>query len=210
MNKSNLKKTITIGLAAMALFASFGCGGNGKKSSNGSVVSAPQNEQQTNQKLSEVSEQQLQGDTYYKEGKYSEAIACYTRAINEGFSAYLERGNAFRAQGNTEAAVADYMKVINDGNKWIDSVSAKNPKYLQRTPKAPNDPRPRMSYAYIGIGYIRMEQNELNSAIENFTKALELEPRSEAYNGRGECYKRQGKSAQADADFAKVQNMKGK
>lgn len=38
MSRWNLKKSIAIGLAAMAFFASFGCGGNGKKSSSGSAV----------------------------------------------------------------------------------------------------------------------------------------------------------------------------
>lgn len=189
----NLKKTIAIGLAATALFASFGCGSGEKKSSGLPIVSDI------------VLEQTSKGHILYRQGKYSEAIACFTKAINENDNPYYRqpywlRGDAFRAQGNYEAAIADYMKVINDGNKVID-------KY---PPGAPNDfvnPRSGMGFAYRGLGYMRVEQNELHGAIDYFTKAIEVDPNCVAYKDRGEVYQQLGDEEKAKADFAKAQKL---
>ena len=50
--------------------------------------------------------------------------------------------------------------------------------------------------------------NDLNSAIINFTKAIELDPKfAFAYNNRGVVYIALGKTKEANADFAKVKEL---
>jgi Flp pilus assembly protein TadD len=52
------------------------------------------------------------------------------------------------------------------------------------------------------------ENNDFNTAIINYTKAIELDPKNaNAYRNRGIAYKALGKTKEADADFAKAKAL---
>ncbi len=227
MNKSNLKKTIAIGLAAMALFASFGCGSDEKKSSKSSgtsnIIALPGLNPQTPQQKAEAKEAWSQGKSYYKEGKYSEAVSAFTKAINaKEYNSYLyyERGRAYQELGDYSSAITDYTTAIEDGKRKLKQ-------YEQDSNDSNKDfnigaTQLEMGWEYFNRGFCYQEQHDLINAIENYTKVIELYgapgglggvKRSDcaaAYNNRGNCYSDKGDNARAVADYSKAIELESK
>src|SRR5205807_10572100 len=70
-------------------------------------------------------------------------------------------------------------------------------------------PRPRMAWAYQGRGIARMDLNELESAIVDFSHAIELDSDFvNAYMNRGLALLLKGNDEEAKKDFARVITLK--
>ena len=64
--------------------------------------------------------------------------------------------------------------------------------------------KPDDARGYLGRGRSRWRLNQLDGAIADFSKVIELDPKSSvAYNNRGLAYHDQGKHGQALADYSK-------
>lgn len=104
-----------------------------------------------------------QGQDFYDQTKYSEAIAAYTKAIAadaNSAEAYAGRGNARRAAKDVAGALADFSQAIQ-----LD---------------------PRSSEAYRGRSMVKRGQNDFNGALADGNKAVEFAPNFDrAYLTRG-------------------------
>ena len=66
-----------------------------------------------------------------------------------------------------------------------------------------------MAWAYQGRGVARTDLNDLEAAIVDFSRALELDPELlNAYLNRGLVLLLQGKDSEAEKDFARVLTLK--
>ncbi len=148
------------------------------------------------------------GDECYNANNYAEAVSYYTKAINKGEDVYLKRGNAYRFMEEYTLAIADYTKVIED-NKDDQKYSSHINILAKDTPSFNfsnnNYTNSEVARAYFGRGYSYSEQGDLDKAIADYTKAVELSPQyAAAYNNRGVCYGKQGDTGQALANYTKA------
>jgi tetratricopeptide (TPR) repeat protein len=111
-------------------------------------------------------------------GAYDEAIQSFDRAIKiwpDFAEAYLNRGVAEHVTGRTAPALADLEKAVE-----LD----------------PNQPR-----AYNERGQIYIEGADIQRAIQEFDRSIQVKPSLEAYYQRGQAYERLGQHQKAVADF---------
>lgn len=97
--------------------------------------------------------------------------------------AHVQRGLVFAAQKQPDKAIAAFDEAISlDGNHLAEA------------------------YCYRGYAYDKIKKS--TQAAEDFTKAIELDPKmTAAYSGRSEAYKRIGKTNEAVADASKVKEL---
>ena len=157
-----------------------------------------------------------QGLVLNDKGRYDEAIAEYTKAIeiNPNYStAYTNRGNVyFNHLMEYDLAIADYSKAIeldpNNAlayenrsgvyytNKQYDLAIADDSKVIMLNPD---------SDAYQNRGVVYYASKQYGLAIDDFSMALKLKPTDEGfvYFCRAQAYRDMGLSAQAIADYKK-------
>ncbi|HTK10403.1 MAG TPA: tetratricopeptide repeat protein [Ktedonobacteraceae bacterium] len=122
-----------------------------------------------------------QATGYRQQGRYAEAIACYTLILNVYTPAasvfyYVFRGNEYLQQHDYTRAMADFEQALS-----LDSQNAS---------------------AWSGLGHVYLRQGDRAHAIEQFTRAIAYDPRNGAhYGSRGIAYFRQGNYTLALADF---------
>ena len=64
---------------------------------------------------------------------------------------------------------------------------------------------------FVKRGNVKYARHDLDGAIEDYSKAIELDPQlAEAYNSRGYIKKARGDQAGADADFAQAEKLRGR
>jgi tetratricopeptide (TPR) repeat protein len=96
-------KNLIVVLAALLLVAlslASACGGNGEEAAT---------------PAGEAKQHYNKGVEYGQQGRFDDAIAEYTKAIELGSNfaeAYRNRGNAYRALGEVQRAIADYAEAI--------------------------------------------------------------------------------------------------
>ncbi|WP_404787689.1 tetratricopeptide repeat protein [Altericista sp. CCNU0014] len=126
-----------------------------------------------------------QGDRAFAEGKYSEAIAAYTKALelfDTNEYAYYNRGNAYRK-------LKDYPKAIADLTKAIQL-----------------DPQNTFSYLYRGMAY--QADNQVEKAIADYTALIKIDPQQPlAFLRRAEAYASQKQRDLATADFREASSL---
>jgi tetratricopeptide (TPR) repeat protein len=115
-------------------------------------------------------------------GKYDQAIAFYTKAIElnpEDSSFYALRGDSYEYKNEYDQAIADYNKAIEmDPGHW---------------------------WAYETRGNIYKSKGEYDQAIADYTKAIELKPDiTPLYLERGLAYKSKGEYEKAASDFETI------
>jgi tetratricopeptide (TPR) repeat protein len=124
----------------------------------------------------------FRGKAYQSQGKYEQAIADYTKAIEldpEYTYAYISRGIAYADQEDYDQAIADYNQSIE-----LD---------------------PKLAFAYNNRGAIYHEQGNYEEAIAEYSKAIELDPRfAVTYSNRANLYYIQGDYDQAIIDLNKA------
>jgi len=110
------------------------------------------------------------GAAYARLGRFSEAVADFTKAVSldpDFAPAYNNRGLAQRQTGRNDAAMQDFSRAIQA-----------NPNY------AP---------AYLARGNLLRSQNQLAEAVNDLNQAIRLNPEgAEALHARGLVYQRQG------------------
>ncbi len=120
-----------------------------------------------------------QGNAWYEQGNYEQAIANYTEAIrlNPGlFEAYNARGNSWSDHQDLDRAVADYTEAIRL--------------------------KPDYSEAYMNRADALRAKGQLARAFADYNQAIRLNPRdSLAFNNRGVAHLVQGGYKLALADF---------
>jgi tetratricopeptide (TPR) repeat protein len=113
-------------------------------------------------------------------GDANQAISDFTRAIKlnpRHGMAYMLRGEAYRANSETDKAIADFTKAIKIGV-------------------------PNWAHAYGNRGFERLTKEEYSRALEDFDKAIELDPKlAVAYLGRGTVYLEKGNTETAIGDL---------
>jgi tetratricopeptide (TPR) repeat protein len=119
-----------------------------------------------------------EGMKLMRPGKYPEAVAHFTRALEiagQRADAYLERGNAHRSLGEADAALTDFQ--------------------------AAADLNTSLAAAHNGIAMIYIERKDSRHALEELNKSLALEPNIEAFYQRAEILEGQGEHQKAIADY---------
>jgi len=132
-----------------------------------------------------------QGDNFFNQGQYDEAIAAFTRAIEWN----SKNGVAFRKRGQAKFQMKDYEGALVDAGKAIlldpmDYLSydlqAKGRFELRRYDESLEDCETAISIndkfadAYINRARIKQVKEDLDGALKDVKKALEIEPGSSA------------------------------
>ena len=126
-----------------------------------------------------------QGASLFGQGRYAEAIECFTKAIekNPHFAfAYHNRGSAYGKMKNYTQAVADFSQAIAIDANYATAYSGRG-------------------FAYYGLG-------DYERAAADFSKAVSINPNyAEAYYGRGNVYMTLGHYEEAVRDYEKALSL---
>ena len=130
----------------------------------------------------------LKAISAHNDGRYDDAIALYTRLLENDNPEYVHsvilnhRGMAYMAQSKYHKAIEDFSSAVE------------------------NDPGNFRAYTYRGICY-RMT-GELSSAMENFNRSLEIDPyQAETYYSRALAYYDMGDHHRAIEECEKALNF---
>ncbi len=125
------------------------------------------------------------GNTYYEQGKYDQAIADYTEAIdiNPHFAkAYDNRGAAYAQKGNLSGAISDFTMAI------------------------ANNPNDAEAYNNRGRAYAKL--GNYVQAVSDYSKAIKINPNyGKAYNNRARVFYDIKKYTRAWADVQKAEEL---
>ena len=120
-----------------------------------------------------------QADALQQEGKLTEAIASYRRAIelNPRFSwSHHHLGEALAAQEDWLAATKAFRRAI--------------------------EINPNLAHSHYRLGQVLAQQGQLSEAIASYQKAIEIHPHfAEFHNSLGEAFAQQGKPDKAVASY---------
>ncbi len=97
-----------------------------------------------------------EGNKFFREGKYDEAVDRYNKALEENpadLTAMYNRSNALAKKGDKAAAMEGYEKLIQSG---------KDPRILEK--------------AYYDKGVLHQQQQQLDESILSWIEALKLDP----------------------------------
>lgn len=97
-----------------------------------------------------------EGNKFFREGKYDEAVDRYNKALEENpadLTAMYNRSNALAKKGDKAAAMEGYEKLIQSG---------KDPRILEK--------------AYYDKGVLHQQQQQLDESILSWMEALKLDP----------------------------------
>lgn len=128
-----------------------------------------------------------QGDKYYANKQYKEAIACFSKAIARQPDTalfYDDRAHAYVKKEEYDKAIADYNKAIeldptdpvtfySLGNAY-GKLGMYNNAIINYVRAIELDPMDADTYNNLGVAY--KERKDYEAAIENYNKALELNP----------------------------------
>ena len=179
--------------------------------------------QQTVPTQEEIEAERLaaKGQKCMSEGKPSEAVSFYSRALqlNPDFSeAYELRGDVQLKLRNYQAAIDDFSRTVKlKPYKWRNYVN-RGLAYdgLGNFRKAIKDYdtalrlKPDAAVAYNNRGWVRYEQGDLDEALKDSSRAIAISPDSpEAYHTRGMIYYEIGELSIAVKDLERFLNLSG-
>ncbi len=161
----------------------------------------------------DFAEHMRQGDTYFEQGAYTQALEAYNAAIAldpEQPEAYNSRGSTSMHLGQYEQAIADYSQAIALDATYVDAYYNRGlaysetgaydqaiADYSQAITLAPNDP---LFFNARGIAYDA--KGAYQRAIDDYTQALTLDPAyAFAYYNRALAYDSQGAYDRAIEDY---------
>ncbi|MCB2183186.1 MAG: tetratricopeptide repeat protein, partial [Desulfobulbaceae bacterium] len=128
----------------------------------------------------------LQGASFYRQGKLREAVKIYNKAIRikpHYAEAYSNRGAALKDLGQLNKAVESYNKAIQI--------------------------KPDYAEAYSNRGNAFKDLGQLNKAVESYNKAIRIKPDyAEAYSNRGNAFKKLGQLKHAVESYNKAIRIK--
>jgi tetratricopeptide (TPR) repeat protein len=122
------------------------------------------------------------GIRHQKEGAWTDAIACFSRAIELDSNyavAYSNRGHAYEQEGEFDLAIQDYTRAITL--------------------------RPNSAVAYNNRGHVYYKKGDFNKALLDLAKVVQIDPKfALAYSNRAGTFKAMLKYDEAAADYARV------
>jgi len=131
------------------------------------------------------------GDALLDQNDLNGAITTYTRAIELDpalVDAYIKRGIALRTNGDLNAAIEDFEVA-----EKIDAAAIAGNRYIAES--------------YSNRGYIEMSQLQIERAITDFTKAIELHADAMHYFRRGQAHLIDEDLEGAVKDFNRALNL---
>ncbi|HJT55511.1 MAG TPA: serine/threonine-protein kinase [Ktedonobacteraceae bacterium] len=141
-----------------------------------------------------------EGDTYYDEGQYMNAIAAYSHVLEldpQDTNAYNNRGLAYHQLKEYRQAITDYNRALelDPTDSTIYNNRGFTYSYLKAYKLAIADydqalrSDPKNAYAYNNRGTAYSDLKEYERAIEDYDQALEIDPKyTDAYTSRGTAY----------------------
>jgi tetratricopeptide (TPR) repeat protein len=143
----------------------------------------------------------IQAENSYNEGSYDNSCQIYTTLIglfNTSSNLYFNYGNVCFKRGRLSDAVTQYRKVLELNEQLISNHKTPDlSRHSQYTDPYDNIKyKEHLVYTNLGITYLNMGKAEL--ALENFHKALEINPDcAPAKEGIGRAYTQSGNKSQA-------------
>lgn len=180
----------------------------------------------------EIPIRELTAQEWFEKGhnatNLDEIINCYTEAIrlNPDFAeAYNSRGDARKKKGDRDGAIVDYTETIrlkpnyaevynNLGLARKNTTALRNMILLLQTPTFDLDDSmiltgPGVFSIILYLGVMIFNKDDLNSAVQNFTEAIRLNPDyAEAYYNRGLIYHSKGELDRAIKDYTEAIRLK--
>ena len=155
------------------------------------------------------------GSRMLKGARYPQAILYFDQAIQlkSGFSdAYLMRARAFEADGKTASAIADFTKVIemrpNDPGPLLERgrvfIDGKDYQSAIQDAAAALALDSNLAEAYFMRGTAVRGMGNLESALNDFNRAVKLAPTQVHYFERGITYQMMNRHNEAIEDFTVV------
>jgi tetratricopeptide (TPR) repeat protein len=146
------------------------------------------------------------------EGRYTSAIESYTRVVQldpADDSAFLHRGICHLAMGDFEEAIADFtqsLKIQPENSKAYQLRGVahyRSGKYPQATADLDQaiQRNPTIATYYLLRGQTLAARLETAKAIEEYTRALAIEPSAQSYLDRAEAHLKAGARERAFADL---------
>jgi tetratricopeptide (TPR) repeat protein len=153
------------------------------------------------------------GAVYAGMGNFEAAMADFNKAIElepDRVDAYNNRGAEYAKRGMFEAAISDFDRALALNPRSPDA--ARNRELALTNMRAQQGPKqdqaPSAEY-YLARGMQYGQSGNLQSAVADLSKAIELEPSyAEAYNNRGIAYAMLGRMDSSYADFASAIRLK--
>ncbi|NQT07283.1 MAG: tetratricopeptide repeat protein, partial [Candidatus Omnitrophica bacterium] len=147
------------------------------------------------------------GLAYVKKGELDRAMEDFNKAIELNSSsvmAYNNRGGIYAMQAEYAQAIADFTRALelDPDNKMAQD----NLRGAKRSKLAEERKPPEQAVTYFDRGVECMDLGEYDEAIENFTRAIELDPEVPpvAYNNRAIVYMKIGEYKKALEDFTRA------
>ena len=162
------------------------------------------------------------GVAYQQLGRYDEAIADHTSAINiksDRAPSYCDRGIAFQLMKSHDRALADYNKAIQLDRNFAAAFNNRGKLYEQMGRRkialadyaTAIELEPHSAVVYLNRGNVYRALGKGQLAIRDYTKAIELGASSyKAYNDRGTVFMLTGKWESAIRDFSDAVAINGK
>ncbi len=163
------------------------------------------------------------GNLLKASGEADGAIRDYSKAIElkpDHLNAYINRGVAYNDKQDREKAIADYTKAIEIDPTQVQSYYNRAVAYtamqkfgqalpdLNKFIEAGTATPEALSDAYLNRGIVQYYAGDVEKAIADMTKAIELNPKQiNAYRGRAMLYREQNKNDLADADEKRAEDI---
>ncbi|MDD5493929.1 MAG: tetratricopeptide repeat protein [Dehalococcoidia bacterium] len=164
-----------------------------------------------------TNEHNKQGVELLNQGKYKEAIAEFTQAIAlqpEISDLYFNRGLANDRYGDIDAAIRDYTSAIQKAAgsnrqpdyklyyvRGYDYVAKKEYGPAQADLLKAIELNPQYASSYEQLGIVFSSSEQYDKAIENYSRAIELQPKATTYFSRGVTYYFNKQDDEAVKDF---------
>jgi tetratricopeptide (TPR) repeat protein len=157
----------------------------------------------------------LRGDGYFKDGKPTQALKMYNRAIAlnpTNLEAYASRGTVHFFQGHYDLAEADFVHILKANPYQVDAYTAyastlaakgdfQNALSLLNVALRLNPSKPEIFFSRAGVYFML---GQFKQAITDYTSVINLFPAADVYNARGATYLKMGEKEKAQADFDKA------
>lgn len=165
-------------------------------------------------------ERSNEGDRYYKQGKYEEAVKSYTEFLRlnpKDVKSLYNRGRAYQELGQTDKALEDFNQVIKEDPNNTNAYLSLANDYYYRLKDFDNaifyadrvlkiDAQNEVAFTLKGKAYQKL--GKLSEALEAYNNALSVNERyADAYLSRGSLRIYQKQNSRACTDFNQAKSL---